>query len=102
MVDLLSEGQFRVQWTLAYLATTGPDHGQISEIASYVNHHANMVYIVSLLACTTISFPIMLSIINANKCRISASPNFEQSNPWRIQLGIEPGTMQILIGHSYH
>ena len=39
-----------VEWTLAYPATTGPDHGQISEIAGYVNHHANKVYIVSLIA----------------------------------------------------
>ena len=39
-----------VQWTLAYPATTGADHGQISEIAGYTNHHANRVYIVSLLA----------------------------------------------------
>ena len=36
-----------VQWTLAYSATTGPDHGQISEIAGYVNHHANRVFNVS-------------------------------------------------------
>ena len=39
-----------IQWTLAYPATTGPDCGQISEIAGYVNHHANSVYNVSLLA----------------------------------------------------
>ena len=39
-----------IQWTLAYPATMRPDHGQISEIAEYVNHHANSVYNVSLLA----------------------------------------------------
>ena len=33
-----------VQWTLAYPAATGPDHGRIGEIAGYVNHHANRVY----------------------------------------------------------
>ena len=45
-----------IQWTLAYPATTGPDHGQISEIAGYVNHHANRVYKVSLLA---LPFPFL-------------------------------------------
>ena len=39
-----------IQWTLAYPATMRPDRGQISEIAGYVNHHANSVYNVSLLA----------------------------------------------------
>ena len=39
-----------LQWTLVYPATTGLDHGQISEIATYVNHHAQRVYNVSLLA----------------------------------------------------
>ena len=34
----------QIQWTLTYPATTGPDHGQISEIAGYVNHHASNVY----------------------------------------------------------
>ena len=33
-----------VQWTLAYPAATGLDHGWIGEIAGYVNHHANRVY----------------------------------------------------------
>ena len=33
-----------IQWTLAYPATMGPDHGQISEIAGYVNYHANRIY----------------------------------------------------------
>ena len=45
-VQVLNE----IQWTLAYPATTGPYHGQISEIARYVNHRANRVYNVSLLA----------------------------------------------------
>ena len=45
-VQVLNE----IQWTLAYPATTGPDHGQISEIARYVNHHTNRVYNGSLLA----------------------------------------------------
>ena len=45
-----------VQWVLAYPATTGPDHGQISEIAGYVNHHANSVFNVSLLALHAVLF----------------------------------------------
>ena len=44
LVDFLSESQFHVQWTLLYPATMGPDHGEISEIAGYVNHRANSVY----------------------------------------------------------
>ena len=36
--------KYSVQWTLTHPATMGPDHGRISEIAGYVNHHANRVY----------------------------------------------------------
>ena len=36
--------KYVLKWTLAYPATTGPDHDQISEIAGYVNHHAVSVY----------------------------------------------------------
>ena len=48
----------QVQWTLTYPATTGPDHGQISEIAGYVNYRSIMII--------AISFPVMLSIVSAN------------------------------------
>ena len=66
-------GFYKIQWTLAYPATTGPDHGWISEIARYMNHHANRVYIVSLLALPFFFIPVILSIIDANNCRILAS-----------------------------
>ena len=41
--DKVSNSFNQIQWTLTYSAITGPDHGQISEIAGYVNHHANSV-----------------------------------------------------------
>ena len=43
-------GHWEVQLILVYPATRRPDHGRISEIAGYVNHHANRVDKVSLLA----------------------------------------------------
>ena len=49
-MKMVTETFFAIQWTLAYPTTTGPDHGQISKIAGYVNHHANSVYSISLLA----------------------------------------------------
>ena len=55
-----------VQWTLAYLATTRLDHGRISEITGYVNHHANRVYNVSLLALPILflsCYPSLMQII---------------------------------------
>lgn len=39
-----------IQWILTYPATTGPDHGQISEVVGYVNNHANCVKNVPSLA----------------------------------------------------
>ena len=45
-----------VQWILAHLATTGPDHGQISEIAGYVNHLANRVYTSCIITSTAAFF----------------------------------------------
>ena len=55
-------------------ATTGPDHGRISEIAGYVNHHANSIYNVVI-----ISTAVSLSIVGANNCRILAFSGFERS-----------------------
>ena len=54
--------------------------GEISEMAEYVNHHANSIYTVLLLAKhnTVVSFHVMLSIICANSC-ILASLCFRQS-----------------------
>ena len=37
-VDLVNICLHCVQWTLAYPTATGPDHGQMSEMAIYVNH----------------------------------------------------------------
>ena len=47
LIDLFA-WQNTVQWTLAYPDRTM--HGRMSKIAGYVNHHANSVYNVSLLA----------------------------------------------------
>ena len=55
----------------AYPATTGPDHGRISEIAGYVNYHANRVYNGYIISIA-VSFPVKLSIIDANNRRILA------------------------------
>ena len=52
-----------IQWTLAYPATTGPDRGQISGIARYVNHHANSVYNISLLALFRVMFILVQTTI---------------------------------------
>ena len=74
-----------IQWTLTYPATTGPDHGQVSEIARYVKHHTNLVNIVSLLALLLL-FLSLLSIVGTNNRRISASPGFGQSKFQHIHL----------------
>ena len=66
-----------VQWTLAYPATTGPDHGRIGEIAGYVNHHANRVYDVSLLALPFLflsCYPSSTQIIGLFRLRTVESP----------------------------
>ena len=59
------------------------DHGQMSEIARYVNHHANRVYntctCTSLLALLFLFDSVMLSIVGANNPRISASSGFGRS-----------------------
>ena len=70
-----------IQWTLAYLATTEPNHGQISEIAGHVSHHVNSVYIdicnVSLLA---LSFLFLSCYPSSVKTDIaSESRNFSTS-----------------------
>ena len=59
------------EWTLAYLATTAPDHGQISEIAGYVKHHTNGVYNVSLLALSFLflsCYPLLVQTIVTFRC----------------------------------
>ena len=56
----------QIQWTLTYPATTGPEHGRISEIAGYVNHHTNRAYNVSLLALPFLflsCYPSLMQIV---------------------------------------
>ena len=77
-------GSTAIQWTLTYRATMGPDHGQISETARYVNHHANRVY-VSLLALP-FSFRVMLPIVDANNRRILTTSGLGQSKFWHLRV----------------
>ena len=71
-----------IQWTLAYPATMGPDHGQISEIAGYVNYHANRIYNAAVF------FLVMLSNVSANN-HISGSLGFEWSKFWHVQMLVQ-------------
>ena len=92
-----------VQWTIAYPATTGPDHGQISEIAGFVNHHANRVYNISALPISTaVSFLVMLSIIDANNHRIFASSGLQRSKfryLWVFQRSSTATLLRMQHGH---
>ena len=87
-----------IQWTLAYPATTGPDHHRISEIAGYVNHHANSIYMynVSLLA------PSHVSIIDANNRRILASSGLGRSKFLHLRVFQRPSTATLLCAQHGH
>ena len=74
----------------------GPDHRWISEIAGYVNHHANSIYNVSLLALPFL-FPVMLSIIDANNRRILASSGLGRSKFRHLWVFQRSSTATLLI-----
>ena len=66
----------------------GPDHGRISEIAGYVNHH--------IIISTAVSFPVMLSIIDANNRRILASLGLRQLKVWHFRVFQRSSTATLL------
>ena len=67
-----------LQWTFAYLTTTSPDYGQISEITGYWNHHENRCIIstaIFFLSC----YP------SCNHC-ILTSLGFGWSKIWHFRI----------------
>ena len=60
-VDLVNICLHCVQWTLTYPTATGPDHGQMSEMAIYVNHQ--------LWSGWYVSWPLWCMVLLRLKCQ---------------------------------
>ena len=77
-----------------------PDHGQISEIAGYMNHHANRS--LYCIISTAICFPVMLSIVGTNNYRISTFLGFKRSTFQHLWVFQQSNTASLLRSQHEH